>query len=201
MTALHTILRFKLIQSMHTHNKIQVVKRDSPILERTLSGGVDEPGSPMHYPSLGRHAFATSDAASTSQPERRLSRMTGSFKDSLLSEERLSLRKQELQLQLGAGTSKVGQLRTEREAGRTSSPTLASPRIAAERPAERPAQSVEVAESNPNRAVSTNRVCFPRICCSVVVSPASYAQFSLTSPSCGSAAQSPLRYLCLSGCK
>ena len=59
---------------MYTDNKVHVAERDDAALAKTLSGGVDEPSDPKHFPVLGN---------SPTSP-RAMSRLHGSFKDRLL---------------------------------------------------------------------------------------------------------------------
>ena len=63
---------------MFTDNKVHVVDRGDADLARTLSGGVNEPSDPKHFPALGN---------SVASP-RAMSRLQGSFKDRLLKEGR-----------------------------------------------------------------------------------------------------------------
>lgn len=62
------------LESMYTDNKVHVAERDDAALAKTLSGGVDEPSDPKHFPVLGN---------SPTSP-RAMSRLHGSFKDRLL---------------------------------------------------------------------------------------------------------------------
>lgn len=59
---------------MNTANKISVADRDDASLVKTLSGGVDEPSDPRHFPELGNSALSP----------RAMSRLGDSFKDRLL---------------------------------------------------------------------------------------------------------------------
>ncbi|KAL3158662.1 hypothetical protein ABBQ32_011405 [Trebouxia sp. C0010 RCD-2024] len=61
---------------MDTTKKIQVVDRDERLVVRTMSGGVAEPLDPAHYPALQNKGSP-----------RVMSRLSGSFKETLLADE------------------------------------------------------------------------------------------------------------------
>ena len=63
---------------MFTDNKIHVAERDVAVLARTVSGGVNEPSDPKHFPVLGNSATSP----------RAMSRLHSSFKDRLLTDSR-----------------------------------------------------------------------------------------------------------------
>lgn len=104
---------------MYTVNKIRVAERDALSSNRRTSGGVKDPSSPQHYPKLAG-SVSNADAHLS---ETRLRRLTGSFKESLLSEAQPSLT--EFQF--------AGDEHHERDP--ESSSSRSSPQIAAGRPA------------------------------------------------------------------
>lgn len=61
---------------MYTANKITVADRDDASLVKTLSGGVDEPADPRHFPELGTSA----------KSPRAMTRLRDSFKEKLLTD-------------------------------------------------------------------------------------------------------------------
>lgn len=115
--------------SMYTSKKVHLGEKPMS-LERTNSGGVRDPADPNHFPTLGGSKDAVGNASNPIQAERRLSRMSGSFKDTVLMEKQSSLSK----LQVGTeGSTSTAELRRARAPERPELAANSSPRIAAER--------------------------------------------------------------------
>lgn len=103
------------LESMFTNNKVHVAERDDASLAKTLSGGVHEPSDPKHFPVLANSAASP----------RAMSRLQGSFKDTLL-----TARADE-----GGSSGQSGESRTEAARGTTKADATrnTSPRISAGR--------------------------------------------------------------------